>query len=76
MNLTVGKHTPGYFGKKKSSFPQHRVTQKVRSFSALLIYRHALRHLILYRHITSDILNVYIIHMFVLCFYISHLSVV
>ena len=29
MNLTVGRHNPGYFGKKKSSFPRHSVTQKV-----------------------------------------------
>jgi len=28
MNLVIGKHNPGYFG-KKISFTQHRVTHKV-----------------------------------------------
>jgi len=41
--------------------------------ATLLIYRHALRHLTLYRHITSNIFNIYFNHMFVICFYISHL---
>jgi len=33
-------------------------------------------HLVFHRHITPDIFNIYFIHMFVICFYISHLSVV
>ena len=72
MNLTVGNITMVSSGKEKGSFPQDRVTQKVE----VLIFRTVDRHLILYRHMTSDIFNIYIIHMFVICFYFSHISVV